>query len=384
MCLIKIDTASRGVLLSFLALFDTLIKYMANYSPKVAILISTKDRPDFMSRQFRYYESLKSPHPIYLADSSNDKNAEILKSAISKLDSELSVKYTWYPPGPDNHRSLLEQVREKYACVCSDDDYQIPASLTKCAEFLEDHPDYAAGGGRSVSFRLKEGGAYGELQRLADYPRFSIESETARQRLIDFMKVIYSISFFVNRTENMKRAWDFKLYMAFTMNELISWNQLIIAGKSKLLDCLSLVRQIHNRQYPMPNSFDWMTGKSFCDDYLFFKEAIAKALAEKDNIDIQSAEETAKEVFWDYLQRKLVSDYQYYLAKRYPAKRALSESLKAKIGKSFPLVKKLYRFCLRQSLDKNPQMHYEVLQPNSKYYRDFKSVLDSFTGKLGR
>ena len=350
-----------------------------NNNLKVAILVSTKDRPDFMIREITYYAKLKSPHPVYIADSSNDKNAEILKSAINKLSDKISIKYTWYPPGPDNHGSLLEQVKEKYACVISDDDYQIPASLTKCAEFLENNPDYSSAGGRSVSFRLKEGGPYGQLQRLADYPRYSIESETARQRVIDFTKVIYSITFFVNRVENIQKAWKSKLYMGHTMDELISWNHCIIPGKSKLIDCLSLVRQIHNRQYSMPNSFEWMTDKNFCNDYGFFKDDIAKAVAEKDNIDIRDAEEATKEAFWHYMQKTLSSDYKYYITKRYPSKNMPNKNLKAEIGKSFPILKKIYRSYIRQLLGKDPQMHYEVLQPSSKYYKDFKSVMDSFT-----
>lgn len=351
-----------------------------NNNLKVAILVSTKDRPDFMIRELNYYSKLKSPHPIYVADSSNDENAEILKNAINKLKDKISIRYTWYPPGPDNHGSLLEQVKEKYACVISDDDYQIPASLTKCAEFLENNPDYSSAGGFSVSFRLKKGGAYGELQRLADYPRYSIKSETARQRLIDFMKVIYSVSFFVNHVENMKKAWAGKLYMAQTMNELISWNHLIMTGKSKLIDCLSLVRQIHSSQYSMANSFDWVTSKNFYDDYEFFKNDLSKAMVEKDNIDLRDAEEAAKEAFWDYLQKTLSSDYKYYIAERYPSKKTPSKNLRAEIGKSFPILKKIYRSFVRRFLGKDLQMHYEVLQPNSKYYKDFKPVMDSFTG----
>lgn len=333
-----------------------------------------------MIRQFAYYAKVGSPHPIYIADSSDDKNAAKLKNAIEKLKDKLSVSYTWYPPGPDNHGSLLKQVKEKYACVISDDDYQIPASLTKCAQFLEDNPDYGAAGGYAVSFRLDKSGPYGNLKRLADYPRYSIETETARQRLIDFMKVIYSITFFVNRVENMKKAWQSKLYMAHTLDELISWNHLIIAGKSKLLDCLSLVRQIHDRQYPMPNSFDWMISKDFSNDYELFLKDISGAVAEKDNIDTDDAREAAKEAFWDYMQRTLVSDYKYYIAQKYPSGNRSEINIRTKIGRSFPFLKKFYRNRIKPLLNKKLQIHYEATQPGSKFYQDFKPVIDSFTG----
>lgn len=353
-----------------------------NNNLRVAILISTKDRPDFIIRELAYYVKLQSPHPIYIADSSNDKNAETLKNAINKLSDKITIKYTWYPPGPDNTTSLLDQVKEKYACYVGDDDYQIPDSLVKCAEFLENNPDYSSAGGRSVSFRLKESGPYGELQRLADYPRYSIQSETARQRLIDFMKVIYSIIFFVHRVNTLKNSLKSKMYMSNTLNELIYWNHCAISGKSKLIDYLSLVRQIHSSQYSMANSFDWVTSKNFYDDYEFFKNDISKAIAEKDNIEIQEAEKATKEAFWGYIQKMLSSDYKYYLTEQYPHKINTKNNLKLKIGVLLPIFKYKYKACLKRFLGKNVQMHYEVLQPNSKYYKDFKPVMDSFTGSF--
>lgn len=348
---------------------------------KVAILICTKDRPDFMIRQFQYYTKVNSPHPLYVADSSNEQNAEILKNTIAEFKDKLLIAYNWYPPGPDNHRSLLEQTKEKYACVCSDDDYQIPDSLTKCAEFLEDNPNYAAASGYAVSVRLKKSGPYGEVARLADYPRYSIESETARQRFIDFMKVIYTIGFFVNRVDNMKKAWDSKLYLQHSMAELIPYNNLIIGGKSKVLNCLSLVRQIHDRQYSTTNSFAWITSKNFIDDYDIFKKNIAAAIVVKDGVDFKIAEEAVKEAFWRYMLNVLSYDYKFYLAGIYPAKEKPADTLRVRMGKSFPFLKTVYRTVVRPIFNKNPQIHYEVMNPNSPFYKDFRYVMDSFTGK---
>lgn len=334
-----------------------------------------------MIRQFGYYAKLESSHPLYIADSSNDENSLTLKRAIREFENRLTINYTWYSPGPDNHGNLLEQVKEKYACVISDDDYQIPSSLTKCAQFLESNPDYGAAGGYAVSFRLDKSGPYGNLKRLADYPRYSIESTTAKERLIDFMKVVYSITFFVNRVENMKKAWESRLFMAHTLNELISWNQLIVAGKAKLIDCLGLVRQIHDKQYPMPTSFDWMISKGFVEDYNSYKNNISAAIAEKDNINVNEAGDAAKEAFWDYMQRTLAYDYKYYIAQQYPPQNKYTKNFRTEIGKSLPFLKRFYRAYVRPFLKKGEQIHYEVTNPHSLYYNDFKPVLDSFTGK---
>lgn len=339
------------------------------------------NRPDFMMRQFQYYAKVNSPHPIYIADSSNEQNVEALKNIISKFRNKLSISYSWYPAGPDNHRELLEQTKEKYGCICGDDDYQIPNSLTKCAEFLENNPNYAAASGYAVSVRLKRSGPYGELARLADYPRYSIEAETARQRFIDFMKVIHTLGFFVNRIDNMKKAWDSKLYLNNSMAELIPYNNLIMGGKSKILNCLSLIRQIHDQQNSTTNSFTWITGKNFIDDYDIFKKNIAIAMVAKDGIDFKVAEEAVKEAFWQYMLNVLSYDYKFYLAGIYPAKEKTADTLRVRIGKSFPLLKTVYRTAVRPIFNKNPQIHYEVINPSSPFYKDFRCVMDSFTGK---
>ena len=40
-------------------------------SNKVAILIPTMNRSDFLIRQLNYYANVKSQHPIYIGDASN-------------------------------------------------------------------------------------------------------------------------------------------------------------------------------------------------------------------------------------------------------------------------------------------------------------------------
>ena len=46
---------------------------------KVAIIIPTMNRADFLIRQLEYYKSVKSPHPIYIGDSSNKKEKSCVK-----------------------------------------------------------------------------------------------------------------------------------------------------------------------------------------------------------------------------------------------------------------------------------------------------------------
>jgi glycosyltransferase domain-containing protein len=347
---------------------------------RVGILISTMNRPEFMIRTLNYYAKQNSPHPVYLIDSSNPEKAGILTAAIEKLKDKIFIDYNWFPPGRDYTDKLLTKVKEKYVCQSGDDDYLIPESLTNCAKFLENNPDYASAQGHAVTFRLNKNGPYGEIKRLADYPRRPIESETASRRLIDFMKDPFSITFGVNRIKHLEEPWKNNIRLGSTLNELVAWGSAAVAGKSKLLDCLSLVRQIHSMQYVLPNSFDWITDKVFSDDYILFKNFIAKLLVEKDNVSIEEANETAKEAFWHYMQKTLSSDYKYYLLKKNPTEQQTAIGIKAKIGKTFPGLKNFYKNNVRLAARK-VQMHYEVMNPGSKYFNDFQGVVESFTKK---
>ena len=112
---------------------------------KVAILIPTLNRPEFVKRTVLYYDSLKSKHLIYIGDASD---AEISRSTLSFLKgiNNVCVKYFhWKGLGvAQTNAKLAEEASAEsdYCAYHGDDDYFIPSSLTECAEFLSKNPDY--------------------------------------------------------------------------------------------------------------------------------------------------------------------------------------------------------------------------------------------------
>lgn len=350
---------------------------------KVAILISTMNRPDFLIRTLNYYAKLKSFHPVYLGDSGNPDNAKKIISATEKLKDKLEIHYNWYPPGLEPVGKILSTVKEKYAILNGDDDYEIPSTLTKGAEFLENNPDYAAAGGRAVSFRLKTSGPYGEIQRLADYPNHSLEAETASQRLNDFLKICFPITFTsVNRVENFKKIWVIPIPVGNTWGELFQICHCAVPGKVKLLDCLGVVRQIHDRQWRQRSMVDWLTGEDFHGFYTTFQNHLAKEIVEIDNISQEQANKAVKNAFWEYLQVYMVNEKRGLRTENKSAiSRLTLKSLRTKVGINFPVLKTIYREYIRPIISDKKQMHYEVMNPHSPYYKDFQYVMDSFTGK---
>lgn len=353
-----------------------------NNTPRVAVLIQTMNRPDFMIRTLNYYAKINSPHPVYISDSSNPENAEKIKKTIQELKDKLEVYYNWYQPGFETSGKALALVKEKYCAQTGDDDYVIPATLTKAAEFLESNPDYIAAGGHGISFRIKTSGPYGEIKRLADYPNHSLEAETASQRLTDFLKKCFVITFSVNRVEHLKEIFAVPLPIITTWSELFQNCYCAISGKVKLMNCLGVVRHIHDKQYHLNLMVDWLIEKKFHDYYQSFRDHVSKKIMKMDNIGQEEAQESVKKAFWEYLQVYMASEQKALGINTKPiANHAIYRSFRTKIGIAFPVLKTLYRRYLRPFVSNKKQMHYEAIDTHSPYYNDFKPVVDSFTGK---
>lgn len=380
-------------------LIDTLDKVLYNWGVletlpnenlKAGIFIPTMNRVDFVIRQLRYYASVQCPHTIYIGDSSPKEESQKIDTEIKRLGNQIKAKYYHIPDCNDwqAHYYLITQVKEKYICYSGDDDYQIPNSVTQCIEFLENHPDYTSASGYAVSFKLKEEGSHGEIHHIADYPRQQIEDNTASERIVRFFENYYVTHFSVNRTAPMTEYWENKdnLQIHEFRGELLPTSLPVVHGKSKILDCLGFVRQIHRRQYTAPSEFDWITKPIWAPEYALFEKTLAKHIAQVDNIEMIKATAVIRHAFWGYLQKRLAIQYlQYYPPRQIQMNKIkkMLNSLRSKAAFHAPLfIKNWYRSTMRQKpLDKH-QIHYQVTQPVFKYYKDFKPVMDSIAGKL--
>ncbi len=371
-----------------------MIQHKPSPNLKVGIIIPTMNRPEFIIRQLNYYASINCPHPIYIGDSSDDEHAQKLQKEIERKREFLKINYWRYPKSEfspaksmaECMQGLFSRVKEKYTAFIGDDDYQIPSSLSKCAEFLENNPDYSSASGQAVSFRLINNGSYGELKRLSDYPRRKIEFPTAAERLADFMPNYYVPLFSVHKTELMKKCWSqtTKLKNWDFSTEILPSAMSLIWGKSKILDCLGFVRQIHNIQHESPNIFDWITGKDWYSSYEIFSDTLANEIVAKDNITINEARQAVKQSFWGYVVDQSSKSYNVKYAARSNSPKKINSNLlqgfKLGLGQNFSWLKNFYRRAIRPLTGAPLQLHYEVLRPESKYYKDFKPVMDSFTG----
>ena len=167
------------------------------------------------------------------------------------------------------------------------------------------------------------------------------------------------------------------------LGELLPCSLPLIYGKSKIIDCLGFVRQIHDRHYGLPNFFDWITSSDWHSSYISFEKEISESLAVKDNISIKDATAVIKQSFWAHLQKYLSKEYEacYHPKTKSGLIKQVINSIKSKIARAIPVLKPIYRMVIKPAITGNKELNFEVLQPRSKYYQDFKPVMNSFTGK---
>ena len=134
---------------------------------QVAILVPTKNRPDFIHRMLSYYNLIESPHPILIGDASDETTSKKITNIIDGFKN-LEVKYFhWKNVGCNQtiYRLTEKALPNYHYCVpVGDDDFLIPSSLSKCASFLADNPDYRTAQGRAAYLRLDRAGAFGRIQ----------------------------------------------------------------------------------------------------------------------------------------------------------------------------------------------------------------------------
>lgn len=355
------------------------------FLPNVGIVMPTFNRPDFVIRQLNYYASLESPHTVYIGDSSKPLEAERIKKRVSELNGRLNVVYNYCPPG-DVAKCVIQTltlVKEKYACLLGDDDYQVPNTLTLCAEFLENNPDYALAMGYQITFKIRGNGACGELLEVHDYLRRSMEAETGSLRLYDLLGHIAPLINCVSGTDNLLRFHK-ESYPAkdeFFSTDLGPSSLLIIAGKYKVINRIGFVRQIHDSHYITADIFDWLIKENWHQQYKLYQQNIVQALIEKDQLNRKEAETNFKKAFWQLLAiliPRLHGDFM----RSFETVPLPKISLRFKIASKFPFLKHWYRRLIRPLYNQKIQLHYEVVQPSSPYYSDFAPIIKSFSKNI--
>jgi len=331
------------------------------------------NRSDFLIRLLRYYEETGFKGCICIGDSSNSEHIERVKRVIETLQGRLNIVYREYPDlnAADSFKQLVDLVTTPYAALLADDDLLVPTALNKCAKFLEEYPDYAAAHGIGLIIGLDSEGPYGRVVRCEYYQQPVIEAESASQRLNDHMRNYHPTVHSLHRIESWRAMYrEVHLIKDTTFGaELLPCCKSVILGKSKELDCLYVIRQVHVQQYLLPDFYDWITSPVWYSSYIVFREGLAEALALQDNISIEKAHTLVKEAFLPYLDIFLSQGSGAWRGSRF-----------RQIARTNRLARRICQ--LLRSL--KPKEHSEIslsalLSASSPYHADFMPIYKAIT-----
>ena len=284
---------------------------------KVAILIPTKDREDFILRTIKYYVSINSSHPIFIGDASSQSSEElVLKAAENKIDvyyfhwENLNDRKTWSKLAQEASKTNIID----YCAYHGDDDFFVSESLSKCAEFLDDNPAYATSQGRAFSFELNEDGPYGIVKDVGIYwNKKELKGKTSLERLKEISSNYWVPIFSVHRIkefiDDISNGIDSVIDRNF--GELTNSLTMAMRGKSKFIDCLYLARNIHSG-IDHPTTLAWVTGENWHLSYIELIKSLSIVLSNNDGLSlIESNSKVELEV-----ERLIELDHNYHLTTR--------------------------------------------------------------------
>lgn len=281
-------------------------------SPAVTIIVPTKNRSDFVERLVKYYESVRYPYSLIIADSSEPGHFEKTGKLIATLKNKLELVHL-NCVGLNVQRAVFHSepsVNTPYFAIVADDDFLIPNAVQKAASFLENHPEYSAANGKALLIGVGGDHTFGPVSLCSPYLLCTVEQETAAQRLRDyFLPSPRLVVFSVQRTANLKKVW-FPFEgdkQGGIFDELVPSSILVMLGKVKTIDHLYLVREGHPRQYTQVRLYPWLTSPQWQPSLTFLKQQCVSMLVMLDHISKAEAESVFDEIFSEYLLGAFVS-----------------------------------------------------------------------------
>lgn len=346
---------------------------------KVAIITPTMNRPDFILRQFQFCKFMKSPHPIYIADSSNPENAEKIKKNIEKFK-DLNITYQWYPPGKDPLYSLLGLVKEKYCILINDDDLALPDALSESADFLEDHPDYGTCAGKQVNYYFRNEDStkpYGIISHQTRPLGVSLEDGNMLKRVKDLWFNWIEDNFLifaVRKTETERELRNIIKHLSIIedMNEFLIFSFLAISGKHKVLDMLMYFMYRGPMSQPIHNLEDFILSPNIVEKWRICEKEFAKSMQRRGLTEKESVM-AVRGMFMIFFMSQMgieegswesIGQDKSVLATQVPSRLKRLRQFASRL----PLLKKVY---YRFSSPRN-----DVSLPESKYFDDFRLVKD--------
>jgi glycosyltransferase domain-containing protein len=306
------------------------------------------NRREYLQRVIKYYENVGLKSKIIIGDSSIQEHAEANVKLIES--SKLNIKYKYYPSEKfpsDSHAivKMIESVDTSYVVFQGDDDFLVPSSLEKCAEFLDDNLEYVAAYGLRVNVTYKNDIGEIETGYLVKPVEFLSESPVDRWAL--YMQTGLSTQYYVHRTEVWRRMYKrvSEMFCRYIGPELLPCSLTAISGKTKMLDTLHYVMQKGNFKvvdFSKTSLFSMINTPEWSPSQKIYHEEIVSALIES-GVSERAAEWQFMKHFYHHVANVMLNQYiRKYLSNENKYPNVLNDVLLDKNWKFYNDFQKIY------------------------------------------
>lgn len=342
----------------------------------LTILIPTYNRYFRLERLLKYLISVGNPYTVRVLDSSSDP---MPSGALAALLYNSSIVYTKYDSTVAPMEKLADvfgSVQTPYSVLLADDDFFVPRVLAHGVNFLEQHPAFSVVHGVSGIFSVSQGSQ--QKVSVSSYPQRIITDTEGALRLQDHMSRYSTTAYSIHRTKNLARniALCHQEKFGWQFAELFLGCLDVIQGMTYTLPSLYMMREVHSgadswnaNDGRKRDFFDWVVGPDIHAYYPKFRDRLAEALQQVDNITPSAARAVVKRALWVYLSNALQAKYAQHFAVSQPLN---DRRWMRNILKSIPGV-----LCTRNII----QLFYLnrvslplLLSRNSPYHHDFMPI----------
>jgi glycosyltransferase domain-containing protein len=288
----------------------------------ISIYFPTYNRSSFVKRALDYYEMENFTGEILIGDSSDEEESQIIRAHILDKKS-ITIRYYRYPPPPfpviTVVDDLITKVTTPYCMGSGDDDFNVPAGIAKCIEFLENNQDYAAAHGLRLNFSINRNGPYGQVQDVSLRREHELLSEDPLSRLWRYSSNPHAPGYFVVRTELLRRMFpplDFVPPWGFFMEEFFPGCMVAITGKVKQVDSVYVYMQQHhekNLQWDNNrNMYKTILSPGFLPTISYIRSTLSPLLSAQSGMSQEESTNVIDSVIWRVTKDMLAGDYPAY------------------------------------------------------------------------
>ncbi|HUQ85975.1 MAG TPA: TIGR00180 family glycosyltransferase [Vicinamibacterales bacterium] len=282
----------------------------------LTILLAVKDRVPFTQRWLEYARA-HLPFRVLIADGGSDDAVERIVSEPACASSHINyVRYPFDASYADYYGKLadaLSRVTTPFVVMADNDDFFIPAGLTRALQFLATHSDHVACGGQCALFWVA-GESPAADTRFGDSVAWKCSSllssdvaDTAERRLRERSLGANDVFYAVHRTallrDHFAAVRDCSPHDLFLMEELVMFLT-AIAGKTCQLETLYIARQqdspgssagAHEARFG--DWYDRMLVPTWSGDFTRFVAIAAAALSRADGVSADQARQAIVESY---------------------------------------------------------------------------------------